>query len=327
MTNSRREIKPFVSPVPAAPSVPAVSIGAQGGFTPAATPSNIKSENPENVADVAADAILEMPASAARVPGYWNNKNSSCRFDELLPVPPQIEEVMQRMLDNTYRKVSTRDRKGAVMPSRLRVRDVKRIENSELWAKYAQGKYAIGQKRRHQCTPVSRIGGEVQTARDSAALNAGLRDSVNEVFLFHGTSPTGSQGIASGGFKMAFAGSNAGTMFGAGLYFAECSSKSDEYAADDPEGIFQGLFCLLLCRVVCGEMLHMTAGGTGTHAIIDAAVKSREFESVLGDREASVGTYREFVVYTEEQVYPEYLILYRREFEEAGSIGNPVCEA
>jgi len=34
---------------------------------------------------------------------------------------------------------------------------------------------------------------------------------------------------------------------------------------------------------------------------------------VLGDRKASVGTYREFVVYGDDQVYPEYLVLYSRE--------------
>ena len=41
-------------------------------------------------------------------------------------------------------------------------------------------------------------------------------------------------------------------------------------------------------------------------------VQSGGFHSVLGDREKARGTYREFVVYDQDQAYPEYLIIYRR---------------
>ena len=37
-----------------------------------------------------------------------------------------------------------------------------------------------------------------------------------------------------------------------------------------------------------------------------------EYDAILGDREASVGTYREFVVFNSSYVYPEYRILYER---------------
>ena len=38
-------------------------------------------------------------------------------------------------------------------------------------------------------------------------------------------------------------------------------------------------------------------------------VVGKGFDSTLGDREASVDTYREFVIYDENQVYPEYAIM------------------
>ena len=38
---------------------------------------------------------------------------------------------------------------------------------------------------------------------------------------------------------------------------------------------------------------------------------------VLGDREAVVNTYRETVVFRADQVYPEYVLLYKRSYEEA----------
>ena len=39
------------------------------------------------------------------------------------------------------------------------------------------------------------------------------------------------------------------------------------------------------------------------------------YDGALGDREASAGTFREFVVYDEAQVYPEYVVIYRRDLE------------
>lgn len=54
----------------------------------------------------------------------------------------------------------------------------------------------------------------------------------------------------------------------------------------------------------------MTTGGESAHGIISAAMSSGSYDSILGDRQASVGTYREFVVYDNKQVYPSYLLLY-----------------
>lgn len=84
-------------------------------------------------------------------------------------------------------------------------------------------------------------------------------------------------------------------MFGEGAYFAECSSKADEYAQQG-EGIYVGTYALLLCRVVCGQMLRLTRPNEETRKELLAR---GAIDSVLGDREASVGTYREFVVFQE----------------------------
>ena len=39
---------------------------------------------------------------------------------------------------------------------------------------------------------------------------------------------------------------------------------------------------------------------------------SAGYDSILGDRERAVGTYREFVVFNNSACYPEYIVLYRR---------------
>ena len=50
------------------------------------------------------------------------------------------------------------------------------------------------------------------------------------------------------------------------------------------------------------------------HKAIDAALESGRYDAVLGDREAAVGTYREFVIFEEDLIYPEYVVLYTRRY-------------
>mmetsp|Transcript_51508 Transcript_51508/g.119731 ORF Transcript_51508/g.119731 Transcript_51508/m.119731 type:complete len:150 (+) Transcript_51508:168-617(+) len=145
---------------------------------------------------------------------------------------------------------------------------------------------------------------------ENPALAKVMMPAVNEVYLWHGTSEAGATSIIQNGFKVELAGSSAGTLYGRGIYMAECSSKADEYSADDT---VPGVHCMLLCRAVLGEILSLTAGGEATYSMIEAGIKSGAYDSVLGDREASVGTYREFVVYDSARIYPEYLIRYEHE--------------
>ena len=62
---------------------------------------------------------------------------------------------------------------------------------------------------------------------------------------------------------------------------------------------------LILCRVCLGKFYRVT----DREPEAEDKVKSKEFDSVIGDRAASVGTYREFVIFDYEQVYPEYVVL------------------
>merc|ERR1712048_979490 len=70
-------------------------------------------------------------------------------------------------------------------------------------------------------------------------------------------------------------------------------ARADEYSQRGA-GIYSTSFAMLLCRVVCGEMFRMTKSD---HPALEAALATRKYDGVLGDREASVGTYREFVVF------------------------------
>lgn len=108
---------------------------------------------------------------------------------------------------------------------------------------------------------------------------------------------------------MDLAGSGRGAMYGPGAYFAESSTKADEYGFDEPGGYYDGIRAMLLCRVCMGKMYYTTKFGE------ESAVENHRagtHDSVLADLAKHRKTFREFVVYDADQIYPEYVILYQR---------------
>mmetsp|Transcript_144003 Transcript_144003/g.254043 ORF Transcript_144003/g.254043 Transcript_144003/m.254043 type:complete len:251 (-) Transcript_144003:74-826(-) len=131
-----------------------------------------------------------------------------------------------------------------------------------------------------------------------------------ENYFFHGTNPSAAWSIMKGGFVLRHAGSATGTMYGGGVYMAECSSKSDEYGRDDGGNTFPSLNALLVCRCFTGTPLVVTEAGDHVTTALDGG-----FQCVCGDREsAGPRTYREFVFFDESQIYPEYTLIYRRQY-------------
>lgn len=253
------------------------------------------------------------------VPPYWHNQDTTDGFSERREVTDAFQQELQRLLDGTFRDVRTRDRSGQV-PTRLRLVKCHRVENSAMWSRYQKAKARMHERRLGGVAPVSDLGGTEQGASrpvrthellKEGAFGGRLDERLNELYLWHGTTPEGAIGISTSGFRINLAGTRAGAFFGKGCYFAECSSKSDEYAREG-DSILAGIYALLLCRVLCGSLFRVTHPD---HTAIREALESSEFDSVLGDREASAGTYREFVSYDEECIYPEYVILYERKFD------------
>merc|ERR1719277_1554018 len=85
---------------------------------------------------------------------------------------------------------------------------------------------------------------------------------------------------------------------------------------------------MLLCRAVLGRTLVEPARRPRRTEELEARCASAgpdsEYDSLCGDRLHAVGTYREFVVYNSGQVYPAYIIVYRRTTQAAflGAIGR-----
>uniref|UniRef100_A0A673JJX9 Poly [ADP-ribose] polymerase n=1 Tax=Sinocyclocheilus rhinocerous TaxID=307959 RepID=A0A673JJX9_9TELE len=134
----------------------------------------------------------------------------------------------------------------------------------------------------------------------------------NERMLFHGTnlfSPFLTQRLLSKN-RHAYIGG----MFGAGIYFAENSSKSNQYVY----GIGGGTGCpthkdrscyichrqLLFCRVTLGKSFLQFSAMKMAHA-------PPGHHSVIGRPSVNGLAYAEYVIYRGEQAFPEYLIIYQ----------------
>jgi len=239
-------------------------------------------------------------------PGYWTIPEVAGgeQLQAMTPCDEGEKAALQEILDCTFRRVLTRDRVyeyqaevSEEMPYRLEVVHAFRSENVPLMHRY--------QKRREQYGG----GGDVvaKTANGGKKLNSRLADG--EALLFHGTNPSSSVSILKGGFVLGNAGKSTGTMFGYGVYLAECCSKSDEYARDDGGGTYPGLRSIVVCRALVGNPFIVQEAGDHI-----AEAKEGGFDCVLGDREAKVGTYKEFVFFDEAQVLPEYSIIYKRQY-------------
>merc|ERR1712004_772921 len=135
-------------------------------------------------------------------------------------------------------------------------------------------------------------------------------DIVNEQLLWHGSPAVGS--IVKRGFDERH--SCTSGMFGAGIYFAENSSKSNQYVY----GINGGTGCykhrdkscyicdrkILLCTVILGKSYQQYSSLKVAHA-------PPGHHSLSGLPSEDGLKYAEHVIYRGEQAYPTYLISYR----------------
>ncbi|KAF7232320.1 hypothetical protein EG68_05324 [Paragonimus skrjabini miyazakii] len=197
---------------------------------------------------------------------------------ELDPSDPEFRAV-EEQVQSTIRE--HRDNCGGVF-KRYHLLKVARIRNRRLWDRYV-----------HRCKEIS---------EDSAG-------HYNERLLFHGSPFL--QAIVMKGFDERHA--YIGGMFGAGIYFAENSSKSNQYVY----GIGGGTGCqahksrscyvcprqLLLCRVALGRSFIQFNAMKVAHA-------PPGHHSIVGRPSTGGLNFAEYVIYRGEQAYPEYLITY-----------------
>ncbi|CAE7372799.1 unnamed protein product [Symbiodinium natans] len=270
--------------------------------------------------DFAADLVERLGAA---MPAEWameKGKSLAVRKDKI--EDPILKARLQDMVNQTFncwggpsppRCRRTRDRRNPLATS-LKVEEVWHVANAENYLGYARRREEI-RAAFAALDPAERA--EDFNIKSQAVSLKGVSfhpeepvdAGINEVWLWHGTGKEGAHGITETDFDMGRAGSAAGTMFGRGLYFAESCMKSDEYTkADD-----RSWSPLILCRVTCGRLFHCDWKRPSDHKEqLEEKCRSGDYHCVLGDREKVRGTYREFIVFDNDQVYPEYIVWYSR---------------
>ncbi|CAE8731491.1 unnamed protein product [Polarella glacialis] len=212
----------------------------------------------------------------------------------------------QELMDTTYRPIPTQDRpcpKGTCgkvrggcpcvrpggspgLPSGYKVKRVIRIEDSGMFERYAHRLGKIKRSRGFAKSLAPPLFTQEPTRERFADLFAPLDSSLNEAYLWHGTTVRHGLAIAQDDFSLRFAGSGAGSMHGEGLYFAESCTKADEYSQAEPGGHYEGTHALLLCRVCLGKFYYVTDRDPGAKQ----KVESGEFDSTVADRAKAAKT-------------------------------------
>ncbi|KAF4518998.1 hypothetical protein B566_EDAN009761, partial [Ephemera danica] len=204
-------------------------------------------------------------------------KPSSSETLKLIPLSPS---------DVDYSYVSEKMHKSIVKHSTMhftkyKIMKIEKVWNSKVYSRFKQ---------------------HVQHIREETD------DMPNVTMLFHG-SPK-SHEIVKRGFDERHASKEG--MYGAGVYFAQHSSKSNQYAFGlnagcGPHRTVDCQHCtrlMMLCRVVLGNVYTCGSAQSFAHA-------PPGHHSVEGSTSAGNLRYPEYIVYRGEQAFPEYLITYK----------------
>lgn len=193
------------------------------------------------------------------------------------------------------------------VPKAFRISRAYRFENGKSWQKFYIRRAELLRDARE--TPMQQH--EVLTGKAWAkyAQSFGIEDlchSCNEWMLFHGTSPRAALAISKSDFRIDLAGGSTGTLYGRGTYLAESFTKADEYAK-----AADGEYAMLVVRALGGHVRYCDEVDPDAEDLTRSCIEG-PYDSVLGDRQKCRGTFREFIFFDTENLYPEYILIYQR---------------
>ena len=240
----------------------------------------------------------------------WTTQLEEGKGDTTKTIAVHEESVVQQVFDASYGGTWTRDRgAGNTVPNGFQVESVTMNVNTKVWRKYwlKRGHVIDDLERDPDPSPTFLCKTSSFLPDSLAGGPTGMNEAINEWFLFHGTNEGAIDSILKGDFTIRTAGTATGTLYGRGLYLAESITKADEYTEENSDG----LRTILICRVVGGKVKYSDDVDPDPEALMNEVLYG-PYDSVLGDREKCRGTYKEFVIYDADQVYPAYVVKYRR---------------
>ncbi|EFC46818.1 predicted protein [Naegleria gruberi] len=237
-------------------------------------------------------------------PSYWKSNQNNM---SIIDVTAELKEDIQDLLDKTCVTITLGKKRNHEKDSfpynKLQVLKVERIENLSLYEMYlSKKKHLISYKDKKKVM-------DIPIRNDFVDEMCELDSNVNEVYLWHGTTEVVKSIISEHGFDERL--SALSGLFGAGIYFADCCSKSDQYCVSNKDGE-----CFIfLSRVLLGQMVFKTREKMRNERrppVIENS-NGRVYDSVIGrSKSVSQHTYNEYIIYDRNQCYPEYLITYKR---------------
>ncbi|XP_030629548.1 LOW QUALITY PROTEIN: poly [ADP-ribose] polymerase tankyrase-2-like [Chanos chanos] len=210
-----------------------------------------------------------------------NTANSGTILIDLASDDKEFQSVEEEM-QSTIREHRDGGHAGGIF-NRYNIVKIQKVCNKKLWERYSHRRKEVSEENHNHS---------------------------NERMLFHGSPFVNA--IIHKGFDERHA--YIGGMFGAGIYFAENSSKSNQYVY----GIGGGTGCpvhkdrscyvcqrhLLFCRVTLGKSFLQFSAMKMAHS-------PPGHHSVTGRPSVNGLALAEYVIYRGEQAYPEYLITYQ----------------
>ncbi|XP_789260.4 poly [ADP-ribose] polymerase tankyrase-2 [Strongylocentrotus purpuratus] len=209
------------------------------------------------------------------------HNNQGSNLIDMLPEAKEYQSVADEM-QSTIREHRDNGQAGGIF-NRYNIIKIEKVRNKKLWERYEHRRKEVADENHNHD---------------------------NERMLFHGSPFINA--IVNKGFDERHA--YIGGMFGAGIYFAEDSSKSNQYVY----GIGGGTGCpahkdrscyichrqLVFCRVTLGKAFLQFSAMKMAHA-------PPGHHSVIGRPSVGGLAYAEYVIYRGEQAFPEYLITFQ----------------
>merc|ERR1719506_3313700 len=174
---------------------------------------------------------------------------------------------LKDLVESTFLRKRTRDRRGTT-PVSLEVVAAKKVFNLANWIAYVKewerirGNRSREGAKQDEPLELAWMEPDVLTTKLPHPELGALDDEVGERWLFHGTGGAGLVGITDDDFCLDLSGSNAGELFGKGVYLAESCAKADEYSrnkaprsADEVLNEHRDWYGMLVCRTCLGRVL------------------------------------------------------------------------
>ena len=265
-------------------------------------------------------------AKHLHLPETWGAHPNMGVQEVVVPAGSDEFKMIQKMMTDTiagYHKNNTGNH--PVRFTTLEVSRIIRVQNPILWGRYYHRKEAMEQE----------YGGKVGSV--GPVLTGTTTDAnANEFFLFHGLNENAIPGITRFGFDPRYCSLKG--MFGAGIYFADNSSKANQYChggSCTASGFLTGRAqcrckkseeaSMMLCRVALGDpFIEVNYRGNnagqywhGRRCEVERTGRGAKgvYNSVIGESQVNGGNtllLREYIIYDSAQVYPEYVVYYKR---------------